>query len=184
MNNLPIENQVCSLEQAKKLAELLGEHAPKSLWVWGYLLYEDRWELIRHEKLWRFGYERSFAAYSGDELNIFLTEENAEWTLLPRDLSKKVAHAIKGLIDGSIKKEFFRYGIELNDLNSWLEGIRRLKEQGMIYCQPEGFFKLRIQRLLRIKIEDYPQACQSALRKRRKTILEDTQLNLIAMENL
>jgi len=34
MDSYPIEKQVCTLEQAKKLAELLGENAPGSLWIW------------------------------------------------------------------------------------------------------------------------------------------------------
>lgn len=137
-NNLPIENQVCSLEQAKELAELLGEDAPKSVWVY-VKEGKDGWNAQPRQlrpilpKGWR-----QIAAYTGDELGSLLPDyieaKEEKWirhqsfsgdntiayygeykVLFGSDYFKyeaqaKAALAIKGLKEGWIKKGDFRYG--------------------------------------------------------------------------
>lgn len=82
MDNLPIEKQVCSLEQAKELAELLGYDAPGSLWV--SVEYEYRGEIKRQliltSSLSEFGRLPEnkvvgvLSVYTGDELGVLLPE--------------------------------------------------------------------------------------------------------------
>lgn len=79
MKNLPLESQVCALKQAKKLAELLEENAPRSYFVWvnvsaGYGRYEyriDRRCEPAASKYWKYGSPK-YNAYSGDELGALL----------------------------------------------------------------------------------------------------------------
>jgi len=76
MDSLPIEKQVCTLDQAKKLADLLGDDAPGSLWVWWFdevqqefilMLYDDESECPLSLE-----FEQFYPAYTGDELSVLL----------------------------------------------------------------------------------------------------------------
>jgi len=71
MKNLPIEKQVCTLEQAKKLAELLGDDAPGSLWSWQCItdpvLKTKTWVLVLSKTLHGLLVD-ALPAYTGDEL--------------------------------------------------------------------------------------------------------------------
>ena len=81
-----IENQVCTLEQAKKLKEILGDEAPESLWTWNVLRKDNRAFLDQTGK-YQPGikvYFSAYPAYTGDEIADIL---------------------IKGLKEGWIKKE-------------------------------------------------------------------------------
>ena len=90
MKELPIEKQVCSLEQAKELAELLGDDAPESYWFWKYGNYgnaDDEW-IVNDFYTDPFSVKGSlptfcmkYSAYTGDELG----------ALLPKCLNPKEA---------------------------------------------------------------------------------------------
>lgn len=71
MNKLPLEKQVCTLEQSQKLAELLGGDAPESLWVWWYHDAEN-FGLALKEKADREFTGTTYPAYTGDELGVLL----------------------------------------------------------------------------------------------------------------
>ena len=49
-NKLALEKQVCTRKQAKELSELLGKHAPESLWRWHDWDCE-KWELVEAEAM-------------------------------------------------------------------------------------------------------------------------------------
>lgn len=69
---MELENQVCTLEQAKNLNKLLGDDAPASLWVWWF--DEDNQEfilLLTQNDPYLIG-QLWFPAYTGDELGILL----------------------------------------------------------------------------------------------------------------
>lgn len=79
--NYPIENQVCTLEQAKKLTDLLGEKAPGSLWVY-VKEGKDGWNAqprLRRPVLPKWW--KQIAAYTGDELGTLLPEMRKESSL-------------------------------------------------------------------------------------------------------
>lgn len=89
-NSLPIENWVCSLEQAKEFADLLGNDAPESLWVWvthrrgqyGELPFDknkNQYFPVLREEVFDGDYGAEFdhsapiyPAYTGDELGFLL----------------------------------------------------------------------------------------------------------------
>lgn len=118
MNFLPLEKQVCTLEQAKELAELLGEHAPGSLCVWVRNLnsneFEAHWKrTVENDWIDLDGEfdNKTYPAYTGDELgalfkNVTATLPNCHISLTARD---KAALAIQGLREGWIKKEEFKF---------------------------------------------------------------------------
>ena len=109
-HTLPLEKQICTQEQAEKLAGLLGDDAPGSIWYWvfGKWGYESnpKWELSLGKP--ENPLTKCFPAYTGDELGVLLTpyfdvlEINA-------DANVKASLAITGLTEGWIKKENFRY---------------------------------------------------------------------------
>lgn len=67
----PIERQVCSLGQAKRLAELLGDDAPESLICWVNWDGDDlQWELASDSESTEANI--SLPAYTGDELGALL----------------------------------------------------------------------------------------------------------------
>ena len=68
MKNYPIENQVCTLEQAKRLKELLGDHAPGSLWWWRQSPTEG-WKVYFNTIVFP---GEALRAYTGDELGALL----------------------------------------------------------------------------------------------------------------
>lgn len=110
MNNYPIEH-VCSLEQAKELAELLGEGAPESLRVWQVTADGNNvmtLDNIAREELVDMAL---WPAYTGDELGALL-KNSAKWKEYSGHATaeEKAALAIEGLKEGWIKKEDFRYG--------------------------------------------------------------------------
>ena len=72
MESYPIENQVCTLDQAKVLAELLGTHTPESLWIW--IKTPIGWELHLRKNSLPVQYE-DFNAYTGDELGVLLADQ-------------------------------------------------------------------------------------------------------------
>jgi hypothetical protein len=83
-NCYPIKKQVCTTEQAKELAELLGEHAPESLWVWAQECFSETWELyFRKNCAISDGNPPIAAAYTGDELGALLPShiKNGEFQL-------------------------------------------------------------------------------------------------------
>jgi len=108
MKNLPIEKQVCSLEQAKKLAELLGDDAQESLWSWQCItdpvLKTKTWVLVLSKTLRGFMVV-ALPAYTGDELGVLLPHV----IIADCEAHAKAELAIKGLTEGSIKPEDFRY---------------------------------------------------------------------------
>lgn len=71
-----LENQACSKVQAKKIDELLGEHAPESLWVWAR--NDDGWSIkpkyYREPQSLMGGYVEFINAYSCAELGVMLPE--------------------------------------------------------------------------------------------------------------
>jgi hypothetical protein len=83
MSGYPIEKQVCTLDQAKKLAELLGDDAPESLYVRG------RYHVSPGERPHDFAihyidalglsldkcFDKFYPAYTGDELGVLLPKE-------------------------------------------------------------------------------------------------------------
>lgn len=77
MKNLPLEKRVCTLDQARELAELLGDDAPESLWMWAYYKETGRWKVIEadyfqrryFQELYRLG---TYPAYTGDEFDSLL----------------------------------------------------------------------------------------------------------------
>jgi len=80
-NNYPVKKQVCTVEQAKKLAELLGDDAPKGVWMWEY--YESiggKWGL-RLRTSFELSKKEKYPAYTSAELGI----------LLPKVLNQKKA---------------------------------------------------------------------------------------------
>ncbi len=74
-NQLPLEDQLCTLEQSKELAELLGDDAPGSLWGWATRGYGD----TKQPYFLVFGpyiedtQSEYYPAYTGDELGALLT---------------------------------------------------------------------------------------------------------------
>jgi len=85
---LSIEKQVCALEQAKKLVGLLGEHAPKSLWVWSKIDGYWAWSKIDEYGTWGIvlmdHYCKNpsmpwgsdfYPAYTGDEVGVLLPDK-------------------------------------------------------------------------------------------------------------
>lgn len=114
-NEYQIENQVCSREQGMKLAGLLGDDAPESLWAW--LFDEAAQEFILmlkddgNENPLSLEFDRYYPAYTGDELGALL-RNSAKWNEYPcySTAREKAALAIEGLREGWIKKEEFRYG--------------------------------------------------------------------------
>ena len=112
-NNLPLEKQICALLQAEKLRDLLGDHAPGSLWV--YVPRPDGWEPMLRDifDYQRITYQKNcITAYSGDELGV-LFKNSAKWNDYPRysTAKEKATLAIEGLTEGWIKPEDFNYGI-------------------------------------------------------------------------
>jgi len=139
MSGYSIEKQVCSLEQAKELAELLGDDAPESLWclkkISDPVLGTSIWvlELTADQK----GVAPFIPAYTGDELGVFLGNVVDYFLVIYCDVghdhefearmyrhdqkgdapSKRNAHeahakaalTIQGLREGWIKREDFRY---------------------------------------------------------------------------
>lgn len=78
MDNYPIENQVCTLEQTKELAELLGDNAPKSFWSWGIIPknpYGSSDPAVLIQTKFAFDGEKLLAAYTGDELGALLPKK-------------------------------------------------------------------------------------------------------------
>ena len=71
---LPLENQVCTREQAKRIDEL-GVKA-ESLWVWVYFWYYKKWilRLRHHLTSYVFG-QNNYPAYTGSEFDLLLPEE-------------------------------------------------------------------------------------------------------------
>jgi hypothetical protein len=120
MKKLPIEKQVCALEQAKKLAELLGDDAPESVWVWvnhDESLYNDplawsvyvRYEVEDNDRCY-FCIDDYIAAYTGDELVVLLDIHCLrKGIMMPLSAEAKANLAIAGLTKGWIKKEKFQY---------------------------------------------------------------------------
>lgn len=72
MNNYPIEKQVCTLEQAKKLAKLLGDDAPESLWVWQVTANENNVTTLDNIARGELVDMALWPAYTGDELGALL----------------------------------------------------------------------------------------------------------------
>lgn len=68
---MELEKRVCTLEQAKKLDELLGDDAPESLWVWAKPTIFNEWRLILKANFSEW-YEDFLFAYTGDELGVLL----------------------------------------------------------------------------------------------------------------
>lgn len=125
MKNLPLEKQVCALDQAKKLAELLGDHAPESYWIWcgnryqkgvWLISYEDYKEdivitdTIQNKKVHSWYTDEYWNAYTGDELGA-LFKNAAKWNEYPcySTAQEKATLAIEGLTEGWIKPEEFKY---------------------------------------------------------------------------
>ena len=74
-NSLTVEETVCTLEQAKELARLLGEHAPESLWCWVW----GKWGAFETNPTWGLTLgdpinpsTKFYPAYTGDELGVLL----------------------------------------------------------------------------------------------------------------
>lgn len=114
MSEYSIEKQVIPLRDAKKLAELLREDAPKSLWGW--VNYEHRNDYVleltsevMHDNLADYYYP----AYTGDELGaLLLNSLPGGWfgkNTMPPLVSGRARTAIRGLQDGGIKKKDFKY---------------------------------------------------------------------------
>lgn len=111
MKDYPIEKQVCSLEQAKELAELLGDDAPGSYFIWLKQYGHLRYHIYREIDLdYVDTYQPVLRAYTGDELGALL-KRSANWKEYSGHSSaqKKATLAIEGLKDGWIKREDFRY---------------------------------------------------------------------------
>jgi len=135
MKSLTIEKQVCSLEQAKELAELLGDDAPGSLWMW-CKYPSDGWMSTLTDEAYGFlmGMNEGYYAYTGDELGVLLPYEShdffiefskdfeeyrASYLRLGDDIFQserglteaqaKAALAIRGIKEGWIKKEDFKF---------------------------------------------------------------------------
>jgi hypothetical protein len=95
MNNLPLEKQVCTLEQSRELAELLGENAPDSLWMWEVFTWLRRGKNKTEIKLQKSIDIRSsdakyYNAYTGDELGALLPYEvNIDKKLHTLDIHKR-----------------------------------------------------------------------------------------------
>lgn len=74
-NNYPLKKQICTLEQAKKLAKFLGKDAPGSLWGWAASGYGKNVKyflvLGPHVQDTQSEY---YHAYNGDELLELLPE--------------------------------------------------------------------------------------------------------------
>ena len=114
-NNLLIEKQVCTREQAEAFAAIFkkeGIEPPGSLWVWlrsakfGGSLYKSI-PMLR-ENYRRLGMsERSYAAYTGDELGVLM--KNAGSHIIPLLVKDKASHAIEYLGEGLFKPEDFNY---------------------------------------------------------------------------
>lgn len=78
MKKLPIEKQVCSLEQAKKLREFLGDDAPNGLWTWGLCGYpttEPVFKLLMGVDIHIETSVEYYPAYTGDEFDLLLPDE-------------------------------------------------------------------------------------------------------------
>lgn len=107
MNNYPIEKQVCSLEQAKELAELLEGDAPGSYFLW----VEDDWRknvvpvIISGRTS---TYQRFYPAYTGDELACCLYK-HLSGRKMPYSAKQKADLAIQGLKESWIKPEEFKF---------------------------------------------------------------------------
>lgn len=73
---MKLKNIVCTLEQAKKLNEILDDHAPESYLAWSYAGAEDGWiveSFQRAESAIRAKLgEDYYRAYTGDELGALL----------------------------------------------------------------------------------------------------------------
>ena len=120
MESYPLEKQVTPLDLSKKLAGLLGDDAPESLWVW--VEYELRGvkKIQPILKIVLMGFVQLpgnkiigiCPAYSGDELGVLL-KNAAKWKDYPCYYSaeEKAALAIQGLKEGWIKPKDFKYGI-------------------------------------------------------------------------
>lgn len=110
-NNYPIEKQVCSLEQAKKLAELLGEDAPPSWWYWRLCLSlaGDKFNLLGGGPPASGSQVESYPAYTGDELGALLLGAGAKPGFIPVRAHARAKEVIEGLREGWIKKEEFKY---------------------------------------------------------------------------
>ena len=122
---MKIENQVCTLEQAKKLAELLGKHAPESLWVWTETRYQTGVWLILNEdyrddivldtvqekRVHSWYSDEFYPAYTGDELGALLPAylyiENYETILTTWKLNQSWAMAYDRTEDGCCLSEIF-----------------------------------------------------------------------------
>jgi len=85
MNGYPIEKQVCTLEQAKELAGLLGDDAPRSLWIYsrGQGGMETPSLELRENLEWDINYiKSSYPAYTGDELGVLLPSDAADGAIM------------------------------------------------------------------------------------------------------
>ena len=113
MRRLPIEQQVCTLEQAKELAELLGEdHAPKSLWVWVKPRNGRNYRLMLSDDFDNnysdFYEDEYYRAYTGDELAAFL-KGRTMWHPCWCPAATKARDLIKALKEGRITKKEVHY---------------------------------------------------------------------------
>jgi hypothetical protein len=117
MQNLPLENQVCTREQARKLNEIFkkaGIEPPGSLWVWRpryigesiceYILQlretvniQDNNQIINN----------CIAAYTGDELGVILKRNRI--LIISLLVQDRAEDAIEALEEGWIKPEDFKY---------------------------------------------------------------------------
>jgi hypothetical protein len=107
MNNLPLEKQVCTLEQSEELAKLLGKHAPESLWVWVKINAYGSWGIVTYEEFitnpilhWN---SNCIAAYTDDELGALLPYGNA-W-----NAHKRADALILDIKQGRINPEDVKY---------------------------------------------------------------------------
>ena len=76
-HNLPVEETVCTLEQAEELADIFrkaGVEPPPSVWFWGKLKEKNEWEVFLTKARTHPVYSKHFTwmekynAYTGDEL--------------------------------------------------------------------------------------------------------------------
>jgi hypothetical protein len=114
MDNYPIEKQVCTLEQATQLAELLGEHAPESLWKWVSLRHPNGLKYFKLTLTSGGRFPRQFytriPAYTGDESGVLLLNSMSPGFKLPPLSEGRATLLITALKEGWIKPEEVKYG--------------------------------------------------------------------------
>ena len=123
---MKIEKQVISLKEAKRLAELLGDDAPGSLWVWSQIDGYGTWGVVLRD-----AYNKNpfmhiacecLPAYTGEEL----------WALLPIclnmfDGNKYVYLSAKHTYDGAAFCGYYNDDTSICNYNHEIGGVLKSK---------------------------------------------------------